>query len=256
MLMRSVSGVRGVVGLDLTPDIAARHAAAFGAVLGGGQVVVASDTRPTGPIIKEAAIAGLRAVGCDVVDIGVAPTPTVTLAVTHFRASGGVAVTASHNPIEWNALKFLGSSQQALPPRLLDKVYGLADSGLIRYRRWDQIGRRRSSDEMLRVHIERVLALKVVDVPAVRRRRPRVVFDAGGGAGSVYGPALLERLGCRVHPVHCTPGPRFPRGPEPVPKNLRDLCRLSMNAGTRWARNARWSSRCTGFCRRDRGRWW
>ena len=223
MLMRSVSGVRGIVGTDLTPEIAARHAAAFGTILRGGSVVVARDTRPTGPLIAEAAISGLLAVGCDVIDIGVAPTPTVPLAVTHLRAAGGVAVTASHNPIEWNALKFLGSAKKLLPPSMIDSIYRAADSGAICYRPWDKIGRRTQNHSMIDLHIQSVLRLKSVDVRAIARRRPVVVYDAGGGAGALCGPALLRRLGCRVHEIHCTVGPRFPRGPEPVPKNLRDL---------------------------------
>ncbi|MEW5702907.1 MAG: phosphoglucosamine mutase [Candidatus Zixiibacteriota bacterium] len=223
MLLRSVSGVRGIVGVDLTPEIAARHAAAFGTMLHGGRVIVASDTRPTGPIIKEAAIAGLLAVGCDVIDIGVAPTPTVPLAVTHFRARAGLAITASHNPIDWNALKFLGSSRAVFPPTMLEKIYRLADTGKLAYKRWDRIGRCSASTAMLDVHIKRIMQFPVIDVGAIRRRQPRVVFDAGGGAAAIYGPTLLERLGCHVQRLYCRPDGTFPRGPEPVPANLRPL---------------------------------
>ena len=223
MLLRSVSGVRGIVGVDLTPEVAARHAAAFGSVLGGGRIVVASDTRPTGPVIKEAAIAGLLAVGCDVIDIGVAPTPTVPLAVTHFRAAGGLAVTSSHNPIEWNALKFLGSTRAVLAPAILERVYRIADAGAFAYKRWDRIGRRSTSSEMLDVHIKSVLRLPVVDSGAIHRRKPKVVFDAGGGAALQYGPFILQRLGCRVQRLFCESTGRFPRGPEPIPGNLNPL---------------------------------
>jgi phosphomannomutase len=225
MLMRSVSGVRGIIGTDMTPEVAARYAAAFGTILKGGRVVVARDTRPTGPLIAEAAISGLLAVGCNVIDIGVAPTPTVPLAVTHLSAAGGVAVTASHNPIEWNALKFIGSSERLLSPRVIDSIYGAADSGAISYRPWDRIGRRTENHSMTDLHVRSILRLKSVDARAVARRQPVVVYDAGGGAGALYGPALLRRLGCRVHEIHCTVEHRFPRGPEPVPKNLRDLAK-------------------------------
>lgn len=225
LLLRSVSGVRGVVGVDLTPEIALRHAAAFGSVLRGGKVVVASDTRPTGPMIREAAIAGLLAVGCDVIDIGIAPTPTVALAVTRYRAAAGLAVTASHNPIAWNALKFLGSARAILPPRVLTRIYATADSGRILHKKWRSIGCRTHVQDMIDVHIEKILRLHVVDHRAIKRRRPRVVFDAGGGAGFAYGPSLLEKLGCRVERLYCTPGAGFPRGAEPVPKNLRALGR-------------------------------
>ena len=223
MLMRSVSGLRGIVGTDLTPEVAARHAAAFGTVMRGKSIVVASDTRPTGPMIKDAAISGLLSVGCNVIDIGVAPTPTVPLAVTRFKAAAGMAVTASHNPIEWNALKFLGSARAVLPPETLTQIYKIADSGKFAYQPWNRIGACREETGMATHHVWSVLNLGVVDTPAARKRGLRVVYDAGGGAGYAYGPALLEALGCNVTPLHCKPEAKFPRGPEPVPKNLRKL---------------------------------
>lgn len=223
MLMASVSGLRGIVGFDLTPEVVARHAAAFGAVMHGGRIVVARDTRPTGPMICEIAKGALQAVGCHVIDIGVAPTPTVPLAVTHFRADAGLAVTASHNPIEWNALKFLGSSRKLLSPTIIEAVYRTAMRGEIPYRHWDKIGDWAPCDDMIDLHVRSILRLPPVAAAAIAKRRLRVVFDAGGGAGSLYGPALLNRLGCHVESINCVPGPRFPRGPEPVPKNLKAL---------------------------------
>ena len=224
MLMRSVSGLRGVVGADLTPEIVARHAAAFGQIMKRRPIVVATDTRPTGSMIKEAAISGLLSVGCDVIDIGVAPTPTVPLAVTHYRAAAGIAVTASHNPVEWNALKFLGTAQDPLQPHIIERVYRLADNNAISYRPWNKIGQRTLGAGTQRLHIDKVCGLKAVDTRAVSRARPTVVFDGCGGAAWEYGPALLRRLGCRVHAIHCAIGPRFPRGAAPVPKNLKTLC--------------------------------
>jgi len=226
MLLRSVSGMRGIVGKDLTPEIALRHAAAFGTLLKGGRVVVSSDTRPTGPMILRAVIAGLQSVGTDVIDIGVAPTPTVPLAVTHFKAKAGIAITASHNPVEWNALKFIGSAKSVLQPEFLDKLYKFADSGTLNFQPWDRLGSVVQTDEMINVHVRRILDLALVDARAVRRRRPKVVIDAGGGAAFRYGPAILEALGCRVTKVHCEHLPKFPRGTEPIPKNLKELGRV------------------------------
>ncbi|GAB4324354.1 MAG: phosphoglucosamine mutase [Candidatus Zixiibacteriota bacterium] len=223
MLKRSISGVRGIVGDGLSPEVAARHAAAFGTVLKGKTVVIASDTRPTGPMIKEAAIAGLLSVGCNVVDIGIAPTPTVPLAVTKLKAAAGMAVTASHNPIEWNALKFLGSAKAVLPPATIERILKVADSGKLAFKRWDKIGRRFEETGMIEHHVRSILRLPSVDKRSIRRYRPRVVYDAGGGAGYEYAPALLDALGCDVRTINCKPGPRFPRGPEPVPKNLKQL---------------------------------
>lgn len=223
MLKRSVSGVRGIVGDGLTPEVATRHAAAFGTVLKGKTVVIASDTRPTVPMIKDAAIAGLLSVGCNVVDIGIAPTPTVPLAVSKHKAAAGMAVTASHNPIEWNALKFLGSARAILPPATIERILQVADSGKLAFKRWDKIGHRFEETGMIDHHVRSITRLSLVDSRRIKRRKPRVVYDAGGGAGFEYGPALLETLGCDVRKLNCKPGPRFPRGPEPVPKNLRQL---------------------------------
>lgn len=222
-LMRSVSGIRGVVGVDLTPEIVVRHAAAYGTVLKGGRVVVATDTRPTRDMICSAAIAGLQSVGCEVISIGIAPTPTVPLAVTRFEAAGGLAVTASHNPIEWNALKFIGSARTVMPARTIARIYLIADEGRIGYRPWDRIGGRRDEPRMVEHHVRAVLRLPQVDTRAIQRRRPLVVYDAGGGAGALFAPDLLRRLGCRVIAINCEIGPQFPRGPEPVPKNLAAL---------------------------------
>lgn len=225
MLLRSVSGIRGIVGEDLTPEVVLRHASALGKLLKGDKVVVSSDTRPTGPMLHHAVTAGLVSTGCDVIDIGVAPTPTIPLAVTHFKAKAGIAITASHNPIEWNALKFIGSSKRVLLPEFLERIYKTADSLGSVGKRWDKIGTSLASDAMLGIHIGKILKLDLVDSRSIRRRRLKVAFDAGGGAAFRYGPALLEALGCRVTPVYCEHYPKFPRGTEPVPKNLKELGR-------------------------------
>lgn len=223
MLMQSVSGLRGIVGKDITPDVVARYAAAYATVLRGGPVVLAWDTRPTGLILRAAAAAGLAAAGCDVVAIGIAPTPTVPLAVSHLKARAGMAVTASHNPIEWNALKFLGSAKGVLPASTIARIYETVARGHIAFKPWNRIGKHSHYNEMVRVHTDAILGLPVVDRRAVVRRKPVVVYDAGGGAGLRYVPTLLKRMGCKLIELHCEVGPRFPRGPEPVPKNLRDL---------------------------------
>jgi len=223
MLMCSVSGVRGIIGADLTPEIVARYAAAYGTVLKGGRVVIAWDTRPTGGMIRAAALSGLLSAGCDVIAIGVAPTPTVPLAVSHFKAAGGLAITASHNPIEWNALKFIGSARSVMPARTISKVYETVNQDRIAYKAWDRIGLHSHSDAMVDHHVAAVLRLPQVDRDAIQKHRPVIVYDAGGGAGARYAPTLLKRLGCRVIELYCEAGPRFPRGPEPVPKNLGAL---------------------------------
>ena len=139
VLMRSVSGIRGIVGDTLTPEIAARYAAAFGTYLKGGTVVVGGDARPTGPIIKAAAVAGFRSVGCDVFDLGLCPTPTIPLIVDYLGAKAGCAITASHNPIEWNALKILGRAKKPIPAKDVEKIFAIADSGKMAYAGWRKI---------------------------------------------------------------------------------------------------------------------
>jgi phosphomannomutase len=221
--MRSVSGIRGIVGDTLTPEIAARYAAAFGTFIKGGRVVIGGDARPTGPIIKAAAIAGFRSVGCDVLDIGLCPTPTIPIIVDHVKARAGCAITASHNPIEWNALKILGGAKKPFPTKDVAKIFAIADAGKMTYVDWRKIGDFDFDYHLWEYHLERVLKLKLVNRRGIKRRKFKVVIDAVNGAGSYLGPELLRRLGCSVTKIHCTPDGRFPRRPEPVPTALRGL---------------------------------
>jgi phosphomannomutase len=226
-LMVSVSGVRGRVGETLTPDVVARFAAALGAYLmdapgDGRRVVLARDSRTSGPLLARAASAALEGVGCDVIDLGMVPTPTALLAIRHHGAAGGVIVTASHNPVEWNALKL--ASRQAT---FLDAEEALAMRAYldrpIAWKGWDGIGRREKDGEAARRHIDAVLALPYVDLEGLRRRRFRVALDCIRGAGAVTLPLLLEELGCEVHAINVDADGRFPRAPEPVAQNLGDL---------------------------------
>src|SRR5215208_4052159 len=218
-LMVSVSGVRGRVGEALTPEVVATFAAGFGAwaaasasarraaggdgVPGpagnGGRptVVVGRDSRVSGPMFHRAAIAALQSVGCDVIDIGLTTTPTCQLSVEHHHAGGGLMISASHNPIEWNALKFVGSTGL-----FLDAAEGAAMRALVGQpfprATWDQLGVVDADDEAPLRHIDAVLALPMIDVERIRARKLRVALDCCRGAGAVIMPALLERLGCEV----------------------------------------------------------
>src|SRR5581483_5987987 len=163
-LMVGVSGIRGLVDKDLTPDIVARYAAAFGrwALAHGKRVVVGRDSRQSGPAFVRACIAGLNAVGCDVVDVGVVPTPTVQLAVTHHRAAGGIAVTASHNPIEWNALKFIGPDSIFLDGADGGRVLELVQANSAQEKAG--AGTVAPDSSAAERHVQGVLRLPVVDV--------------------------------------------------------------------------------------------
>ena len=239
-LMISVSGMRGHVGTDLTPELVARHAAALGAwvrLAAAGRttgarpaVVLGRDARTSGPMFARAAAAGFMSVGVDVIDVGVVPTPTVQLAVEHHHAGAGLILTASHNPIEWNALKFVGPDGIFLDAEAGARVRALAEEGPPRMG-WDGLGEVRQDDEAVARHLDAVLALPVIDVTAIRRRGFKVAVDCVRGAGSVAILPLLERLGCRVSGINLEPDGRFPRPPEPVPENLGELGRLVGEVG-------------------------
>lgn len=221
-LMMSVSGVRGIVGETLTPVLAAELGAAFGTHLGGGKVVIGRDSRPSGIFVRDAICSGLLACGCEVVDLGVVTTPGTAIMVREHRAAGGVVVTASHNPVQWNGVKFL-SAEGFAPPvesatRILDRYHGKDFT----YVDISRIGRVYSDDGTHQRHLSRVLG--VVDVDAVSARRFKVVLDSVNGAGGAGGRMLLERLGCEVVHLNAEPNGCFAHTPEPIEENLVDLC--------------------------------
>jgi phosphomannomutase len=232
--MVSVSGVRGRVGDGLTPEIITRFAAGFGAwARGRGEsrtVVVGRDSRVSGPMFHRATIAALQSVGCDVLDVGLAPTPTIQLAVEEAHAAGGLAITASHNPIEWNALKFIGPSGLFLDAEEGSAMRAMVESD-IAYATWDELGTVTQDTEAIARHINRVLALPFIQVDRIRQRAFRIALDCARGAGGAIIPALLERLGCTVTGIHLETDGKFPRPPEPVAANLGELERLVLQSG-------------------------
>jgi len=221
-LMMSVSGVRGVIGETMTPVLAAELGLTFGTHVGGGPVVVARDTRVSGAMLQRAVVSGLLAAGCEVIELGVVSTPGAGLMVTRRGAVGGVVITASHNPPEWNGIKFLTPRGCAPSPdearRILDrhrrKEFALAPIGRLRTAS--------SDDSTHETHVRAVL--EQVDVEAIRRRGFRVVLDSINGAGGTGGRMLLERLGCRLVHVNAEPSGRFAHTPEPTAENLVSLC--------------------------------
>lgn len=232
-LMISVSGMRGHVGTDLTPELVARHAAALGAWLrsrGGSRVVLGRDARTSGPMFAWAAIAGFQSVGVDVIDVGVAPTPTVQMAVEHHHAGAGLIITASHNPIEWNALKFVGPDGIFLDAESGAMVRRLADDGPPRVG-WDGIGTLSVDDGAINRHLDAILALPELDLAAIRARGFHVAIDCVRGAGGPTMLALFDQLGVRVSGIHLTADGHFPHPPEPVPENLGDLAALVRESG-------------------------
>jgi len=218
----SISGIRGVVGDTITPAEILGLAAAFAHTVAGGKgtVVLGRDSRPTGELFAQAAAAGLRGAGCHVVDIGVVPTPTVPIMINELKATGGIQVSASHNPVEWNALKFFNGSGRNVDQTQLDRVleaYQVMPTDL--WRGWSGVGTWARAEHAIEVHLRRVLA--AVDVPLIARRGFTVVIDSVNGSGSAIAPELLARLGCRVVPLYTRPDQVFPRDPEPTAANVR-----------------------------------
>ena len=232
--MIGVSGIRGRVGHGLSPEVVSRYAAAFGAwALAQGKsraVVLGRDSRVTGPLFHQIARASLEAVGADVIDLGLTTTPTIQLAVEHHHAAGGLGITASHNPIEWNALKFIGSSGLFLSDDEGKEMRALIERG-IPYAEWDSIGKTHFDADAITRHINAVLKLPFINVEAIRARGFRVAYDACRGAGGAIIPHLLDLLGCEVHEINIETDGRFPRPPEPVPENLKDLEKLVKDTG-------------------------
>src|SRR5436853_4330540 len=229
-LMVGVSGIRGIVGKDLTEEIVGRYARALGlwAKERKPLVVVGRDARESGPAFERAVVDGLVSVGCSVVTVGLVPTPTVQLAVEHHVAGGGIAITASHNPIEWNALKFIGPDGIFLDEAdgaRVQKLVGEDGGGRGR------TGKVTTDDGAVERHLDAVLKLPAVDVERIRKRKFTVALDAVRGAGGPVMRALLERLGCEVTGINLETDGRFPRPPEPVPENLGGLSTLVKRAG-------------------------
>lgn len=236
-LMVSVSGFRGRVGRTLTPELVTGLAASYGAFLreGGdvGPVIVGRDSRTSGPMLMRGAVAGLLSVGCPVVELGVVPTPTLMLAVRDSGAAGGIAVTASHNRAEWNALKFAVRGGTFLPPErmmLFRKRLTEADPERAE---WDAIPEVSRDERSVERHIRRILELPFLDAEAIRRARIRVALDSVNGAGGVLIPRLLELLGCEVRAIGAEPHGRFHRDPEPTAANLAALGVLVKRCGAR-----------------------
>jgi phosphomannomutase len=220
-LIVSVSGIRGVIGRSLTPADALAFASALGAHVKGGAVVVSRDGRPSGVMLRHAILAGLTAAGCEVHDLDMAPTPTVGLAVRTLKAAGGVQITASHNPAEWNGFKLFGPDGRVLSAAEGRKVQTLFETGVAALVPWNKIGGVHDYHKAEDDHCERVLQL--VDAPAIRAAKLSAFLDANGGAGGPLGFALLTSLGVETIRQGCGADGVFLHEPEPTETNLREV---------------------------------
>lgn len=239
-LIVSVSGFRGRVGDPLTPELVCSLAAAFGSFVRrsagigearGGDILIGRDSRTSGPMLAGAASSGLVSVGCDVVDLGIVATPTLMLAVERSDALGGIEVTASHNPAEWNALKFAATEGTFLDAETMSAFleFALHDDPV--RASWDELGTVRADDGAAGRHLEAILELPQLDLAALRARAFKVVLDCVRGAGATIMPQLLEALGCEVVAVNTEMDGRFPRDPEPTAGNLADFAEYVRGEG-------------------------
>jgi phosphomannomutase len=220
-----------VVGTALTADVVLKYVAAFGTYLKKGKVAVGGDTRRTGPMVKSAAIAGLLATGHDVVDIGICPTPTVELAVRDGSFVGGVAVTASHNPDQYNALKLIGPGGLFLSASQAEKVNSIYQSGKIKYVGWEKVGKQSSDNNWIDHHIDKILGLDIISPETIGRRQLKVVADCVGATASLTAARFFSCLGVHCHLINAEIGERFPHPAEPLPENLGDLCSAVKDVG-------------------------
>jgi phosphomannomutase len=221
-LIVSVSGIRGIIGESLTPEPAMAFASALATYTNGGRIVLSRDGRPSGAVLRHAVVAGLLGAGCDVQDLGVAPTPTCGLAIRKLQAAGGIQITASHNPAPWNGLKLFGKDGRVLNAGEGKKVQELFTGGSHRRASWDALGTVAECRQAEEWHRSRVLEL--VDVVRIRSRQLRTFLDANGGAGGPGGRRLLEALQTQPVCAGCNADGFFEHEPEPVAANLRAIC--------------------------------
>jgi phosphomannomutase len=219
-----ITGVRGIVGETFTPELAVQFAQAFGSYLDGGRILVCRDTRASGPMIRSAVLSGLLASGCDVVDLGVCPTPSMQLAVKWLEADGGIAITAGHNPWQWNALKFVRGDGLYLNHTQAEELLDIFHQGEFLKADWKTIKHSVAYADPIGKHIE--VLQKAFAVDAIRQRRLVVAVDCCNGACSLLSPRWLEVLGCEVLALNNDPTAPFPHRPEPKPATMAQLCAL------------------------------
>jgi len=223
-LMISVSGIRGIFGSHLTPQNLVTFTSAYGTWLQGGTVVVGRDSRVTGQICEDIVCATLQSVGCNVIKIGIAPTPTVAMSVLQHKADGGIILTASHNPEQWNALKLLNNKSEFLDADQGKEVLNIAEKETFNYKLFDEIGSVTEDTNAIQSHIQAVLDLPYIDADLIKSKNFKVAVDAVNGGGSVALPAMLEALGVQTECIYCEPTGIFPHNPEPLPANLTEIC--------------------------------
>ncbi len=235
-LIKSISGIRGTIGgkvdENLTPLDVVKFTSAFGTWLQNNNnkkdltLVVGRDARISGSMVNSLVCATLQGLGINVVDLGLSTTPTVEVMVPELNADGGIILTASHNPKEWNALKLLNEKGEFITGENGAEVLALAESEDFDYAQVDDLGNYETRADGFDIHIQKILDLPMVDAEAIRAKKYKVVVDAVNSTGGIAIPQLLEHFGCEVVKLYCEPNGHFPHNPEPLKEHLGDICEL------------------------------
>lgn len=237
-LIKSISGIRGTIGGkpgdNLTPVDIVKFTAAYGKIITANAanktIVVGRDARISGVMVSNLVIGTLQSIGVDVIDLGLSTTPTVEIAVPKLGAAGGIILTASHNPGQWNALKLLNEKGEFISDAEGKEVLALGESLDFDFAEVEELGSVTKDDSFLQKHIEDVIALEYVDVDAIRQADFKVAVDAVNSTGGTFIPALLEALGVKtVYKIHCEPNGHFPHNPEPLKEHLTDLSKAVLD---------------------------
>src|SRR5947199_630700 len=216
-----ITGVRGIVGETFTPEVAVGFAQAFATYLDSSRILVCRDTRSSGPMVRSAVVAGLLAAGCEVIDLGICPTPSLQLAIGLLKAVGGIAITAGHNPAPWNALKFVRGDGLYLNPVQAEELLDIFHQGEFAKAGWDNIQPAIQHHDPIEAHLDSLK--RVFDIETIRRRRLKVAVDCCNGACSLLIPRWLAELGCEVLAINDDPSATFPHRPEPTPETMAQL---------------------------------
>jgi phosphomannomutase len=233
-LIKSISGIRGTIGGkpndNLTPLDVVKFTAAYGTWVKKqkgeeARIIVGRDARPSGEMVSSLVCSTLQGLGLHVLDLGLSTTPTVEMAVTMVKAAGGIILTASHNPVQWNALKLLNEKGEFISGKDGEMILQLAQNEDFDFAPVTKLGKYEKGEGFIRKHIEEIIKLPLVDVQAVRKRGFKVVVDAVNSTGGIAIPMLLKELGVFVKELYCEPTGHFPHNPEPLPEHLTDISR-------------------------------
>jgi phosphomannomutase len=233
-LIKSISGIRGTIGGkvndNLTPLDVVKFASAFGTWLQNNKnkkdltLIIGRDARISGQMVSSLVTATLQGLGINVIDLGLSTTPTVEIMVPELKADGGIILTASHNPKQWNALKLLNDKGEFITGENGAEVLALAESEDFNYAEVDDLGQYETRDDAFDIHIQQVLDLPMVDAEAIKAKNFKVVLDAVNSTGGIAIPMLLDKLGCKTIKLYCEPNGQFPHNPEPLKEHLGDIC--------------------------------